>query len=164
VGPVSLDKFAPGIPPSTAAFRFSAEAAVASYGVGDGKTTIVVFSYPTPEMARDRYLAFGQVPGVLVKRSGPLVALTVGAQNPDTAEKLLAQVKYAADITIPHQLPGLKDNPANLLWNIVILCGILIALCLASGLVFGGIRILFRRGGVDGEENEMVSLHLSGKP
>jgi hypothetical protein len=116
------------------------------------------------EMARDRYTAFGQVPGAIVKRSGPLVALTLGAQSPDEAEKLLAQVKYAADVTVPHQMPGLKDNPANLLWNILILCGILIALCLASGLMFGGMRILFRRTGDGDGENEMISLHLTGKP
>jgi len=126
--------------------------------------TLVVFSYPTMEMARDRVNPFTQVPGAVTKRSGPLVAVALGAQSPDDAEKLLAQVKYQADITVPHKLPGLKDNPANLLWNIAILCGVLIALCLASGLAFGGMRILFRRAGPDGDENQMISLHLGGKP
>jgi hypothetical protein len=163
-GPVSLARFAPAISPSTAAFRFSSEGVVANYGSDDNPTTLVIFSYPTMEMARDRIKAFSQIPGAVVKRSGPLVAMTLGAPNPDDAEKLLALVKYSADVTVPHQMPGLKDNPANLLWNILILCGILIALCLASGLMFGGMRILFRRSGPGGDENEMISLHLTGKP
>ena len=163
-GPVSLARFAPAISPSTAAFRFSAEGVMAKYGPSDKETTLVIFSYPTMEMARDRVSQFSQIPGAVVKRSGPLVAVTLGSSTPDDAEKLLAQVKYAADVTLPQKLPGLKDNPGNLLWNIAILCGVLIALCLASGLAFGGLRLLFRRGGPDGDENEMISLHLSGRP
>ncbi|HXJ44503.1 MAG TPA: DUF6599 family protein [Bryobacteraceae bacterium] len=163
-GPVSLAKFAPMIPPSTAAFRFSAEGVMAKYGPSEKETTLVIFSYPTMEMARERNAPFSQIPGVVVKRTGPLLAVVLGSPSPDDAEKLLAQVKYQADVTVPHREPGLKDNPANLLWNIAILCGVLIALCLTSGLAFGGMRILFRRAGPDGDENQMISLHLSGKP
>ena len=162
-GPVSLARFAPAIPPSTAAFRFSAEGELATYGPEGKETTLVIFSYPTMEMARDRTVAFSQVPGAIVKRSGPLVAITLGAPTADDAEKLLAQVKFSADITVPHQLPGLKDNPGNLLWNVAILCGVLVALCLTSGLAFGGLRYLFRRSGERGDENEMISLHISDR-
>ena len=163
-GPVSLARFAPAISPSTAAFRFSAEGVSAKYGPSDSETTLVIFSYPTMEMARDRVGPFSQIPGGVVKRSGPLVAITLGSPTPDEAEKLLARVKYSADVTLPQKVPGLKDNPGNLLWNIAILCGVLIALCLTSGLAFGGLRLLFRRAGPDGDENEMISLHLSGRP
>ncbi len=159
-GPVSLARFVPSIPPSTVAFRFSAEGVLAKYG----ETTLVIFNYPTMEMARDRMAPFSQVPGAVVKRSGPMVAVALGAPGPDEAEKLLAQVKYAADITVPHKMPGLKDNPGNLLWNIAILCGVLITLCLASGLAFGGLRLLFRRSGPDGDRSEMISLHISDRP
>jgi hypothetical protein len=59
--------------------------------------------------------------------------------------------------------PTLKNNPANLFLNIAVLCGLLIALCLAGGLVFGGMRYVFRRADAAGNGEEMISLHLSGK-
>ena len=57
-GPDSLARFAPAIPPSTAAFHFNAEAELAKYGEPGKETTLIVFSYPTMEMARDRIAAF----------------------------------------------------------------------------------------------------------
>ena len=48
--------------------------------------------------------------------------------------------------------------------NIFILCLVLAGFCVVSGLVVGGIRILFRRAGASGEGDNMISLHLSGRP
>jgi hypothetical protein len=59
--------------------------------------------------------------------------------------------------------PSLKNNAGNLLLNIAILCGVLMALCLAGGLVFGGMRYMFRRADSAGSGEEMISLHLSGR-
>ena len=70
-GPDSLALFAPEIPPSTAAFHFSAEAELARYGTPGKETRLILFSYPTMEMARDRIAHFQQVPGAVVKRAGP---------------------------------------------------------------------------------------------
>jgi hypothetical protein len=168
-GPQSLAAFAPSIPPGTAAFHFSSEAQLARYrssanGTAGKETTLVVFSYPTMEMARDRYPHFQGVPGAVVKRTGPLVALTLNAPSADDAERLLAQVKYQISITIPERLPTPRDNPANLFLNIFILCAVLAGFMVISGLVFGGIRILFRRSGASGDGEAMISLHLSGRP
>ena len=58
MGPVSLAAYAPSIPPSTAAFSFSAEGQLAKFGEAGKETTLLIFSYPTPEMARDRYPQF----------------------------------------------------------------------------------------------------------
>jgi hypothetical protein len=162
-GPESLAKYAPSIPPSTAAFHFSAEGALAKYGSGGKEETLILFSYPTMEMARDRLPHFQQIPGAVVKRSGPLVAVTLGA-TPDDAERLLSQVRYQAEITVPEHVPTPKDNPANLFLNIIILCGILAGFCVVSGLVVGGLRVMFRRAGASGEGDAMISLHLSGRP
>jgi hypothetical protein len=164
VGPQSLARFAPGIPPSTAGFHFSAEGELATYGAPGKETTLVIFSYPTMEIARDRYAHFQQLPGTVAKRTGPLVAVALNSPSPDDAERLLAQVKYQVSVTIPEHVPTAKDNPVNLFWNILILCAVLASFMVVSGLVFGGIRVLFRRSGASGDGDAMISLHLSGRP
>jgi hypothetical protein len=163
-GPDSLARFAPEIPPSTAAFHFNAEAELAKYGKPGKETTLVLFTYPTMEMARDRIAHFQQVPGAIVKRSGPLVAVALNATSPDDAERLLSRIKYQAEVTLPEHAPTLKDNPANLFLNIFILCLVLAGFCVVSGLVVGGLRVLLRRSGASGDGDNMISLHLSGRP
>lgn len=162
-GPDSLARFAPSIPPSTAAFHFNAEAELAKYGPPSKETTLVVFSYPTMEMARDRIAHFEAIPKAMAKRTGPLIAVALNPANPDEAERLLSRIKYQAEITLPEHVATLKDNPANLFLNIFILCLVLAGFCVFSGLVVGGIRILFRRAGASGEGDNMISLHLSGR-
>ncbi len=170
LGPESLAKYAPGIPPSTAAFHFSSEAETADYpatgakasGKATAKTTVVVFNFPGIEMAQKQLPAFEAVPGAVVKRSGPLVAIALHPTSPDDAERLLSQVKYQAEVTVSEPVPTQKDNPANLFLNIIILCGVLIAFCVVSGLVFGTIRHVWRRKGSANEADEMISLHLTG--
>lgn len=170
LGPESLAKYAPVIPPSTAAFHFSSEAEAADYppspgtkvaAKGPAKTTIVVFNFPAIEMAQKQYPLFEAIPGVVAKRTGPLVAVALHAVSADDAERLLAQVKYEAEVTMAEKPPSLKDNPANLFLNIIILCGVLVAFCVVSGLAFGFIRHAWRRKSGDSEADEMISLHLS---
>jgi hypothetical protein len=164
LGPESLAVYAPAIPPSTAAFHFSSEAELADYaGKGGGKTTVVVFNFPGVEMAQKQYPMFEAITGAVAKRTGPLVAIALHPTSPDDAERLLAQVKYEAEVTLAQKPPTLKDNPANLFLNIAILCGVIIALFVVAGLVFGGIRHLWRRSGNAREGEEMISLHLSGR-
>jgi hypothetical protein len=169
-GPESLAQFAPAIPPSTAGFHFNAEGQLAKYGSKGHETTLLVFSYPTMEMARDRQPEFEKVAGTLVKRSGPLVAIALNPASPldsawrDDAERLLSQVHFQAEVTVAEHVPTAKDNPGNLFWNIFILCAILASFCVVSGLVVGGLRIMFRRAGDSGEGDDMISLHLSGRP
>lgn len=164
VGPVSLARFVPAIPPSTVGFHFSAEGSLATYGPKGKATTLIVFSYPTMEMARDRYAAFQKLPGTVAKRTGPLVAVALNAANSDDAEKLLSQVKYEASITVPEPpLPNHKDNTGNLLLNIALLVLVLAGFCVLSGVVVGGLRILVRRAGASGDGNDMISLRLSGR-
>jgi hypothetical protein len=164
VGPISLARFAPSIPPSTVGFHYSAEGELASYGARGKETTLIIFSYPTMEIARDRYSHFQQVPGTMVKRTGPLVAVALNPPSADDAERLLALVKYQATVTIPERMPSPKETPFNLFWNIMILCLVLAAFMVLSGLLVGGIRVLFHRGGASGDGETMISLHLSGRP
>ena len=80
--------------------------------------------------------------------------------NANAAEALLAKVRYQATVTTGEKPPSPKDNPANLLLNIFYLIGILIAFCIASGLMFGLIRLLVVRSRASGDDEEILTLHL----
>ena len=165
LGPESLAYYASVIPPSTAAFHFSSEAELADYPAskGKGKTTVVVFNFPGSEMAVKQLPAFEAIPGAMVKRAGPFIAIALHPASADDAERLLAQVKYQAEVTLSEKPPTLKDNPGNLMVNIAILCGVLIAFCVVSGLVFGGLRHLWIRTGAAKDADEVISLHLTNR-
>jgi hypothetical protein len=163
VGPDSLARYAPQIPLATAAFHFNAEGEIAKYGRPGAETTLLLFNYPMPEMARDRYSHFQQVPGAVVKRTGPMIAAVLNPPNADAAERLLAKIKYEASVTGTEHVPTARDNPGNLFLNIVILCLVLAGFCVLSGLLVGGIRVLIRRAGPDRDGDAMISLHLSGR-
>jgi hypothetical protein len=166
LGPESLARYASSIPPATAAFHFDSEAESADYASNKGptNTTVVVFNFPGVEMAQKQYPMFEAIPGAVAKRTGPLVAIALHPASPDEAERLLAQVRYQAEVTMDEPAPSLKNNPANLFLNIMILCGVLIVFCLVSGLIFGTIRHMWRRSGATRDADEMISLHLSGRP
>ena len=96
LGPVSLARFEPRIAPSLAAFHLGAEAQLGRYRTPKGDLTLAIFSYPTPNIARERQEEFLKVPGTIAKRSGPLVGVIVQPPDPDAAERVLAGVQYAA--------------------------------------------------------------------
>ena len=66
-GPASLQQFEPRISPSTAGFHFGAEAQLARYKTKNGESQLALFSYPTPQMARERQDAFQKIEGAVVK-------------------------------------------------------------------------------------------------
>lgn len=162
VGPSTLARFYPEISPSLAAFHLSAEAQTGIYGK-DGGVRLAVFSYPTFEIARKQAVELGKIPSAIVKRTGPLVAVTVHPSDLDEAERVLSRVRYQAEVTLPQKPPTPRDNPGNLLLNVALLIGILIVFCAISGLAFGAIRQLFRRVMPQEDGESMVMLHLTDR-
>jgi hypothetical protein len=160
LGPVGLDKFAPAVSPSTAAFHFGTEAQLGIFRVPSGDMKLAIFSYPTPQIARERIVDFQRISGAMAKRAGPLVAVVLSPPNADDAERLLAQIRYSPAITLDERVPGARDNIGNLVVNIFRLTGILLVFCLVAGLSFGGFRALFRRAGPSGDAEGVISLHL----
>jgi hypothetical protein len=165
VGPVSLQRFEPRIPPSLAAFHLSAEAQLAKYQSSKGPMTLVVFEYPTPNMARDKSQEFQGIPGAVVKRAGPLLAVIIQPPDADAAERVLGQLRYEAKLTENQKIP--KDESkgiARLILNIFVASGILIGLSVLLGVAFGGSRVLLRKLGIiRKEDEEMTVLHLGEK-
>jgi hypothetical protein len=160
IGPAGLQKFTTGIPPSVAAFHFGAEAQLGVFHSPKGDMTLAIFNYPTPQIAMQQVAEFEKLPGAVAKRSGPLVALVLAPTDADFAERLLAGVRYQAQVTRDEYVPTRRDNIGSLLLNAFILIGILLAFSLASGLALGGFRAFMRRGKKGEEADAMITLHL----
>src|ERR1700728_4672205 len=162
-GPAGLQKFAPGIPPSTAAFHMGAEGQLGDFHAPGGDLRLVVFNYPTPQIAKLQTAEFQKISGTMVKRSGPLVAVVLSPTNPDAAEKLLSLIRYQADITLDERVNTRRDNIGNLVINAFVLIGILLIFASVGGLAFGSVRAFLRRGGRGEAADAMIVLHLQDR-
>jgi hypothetical protein len=160
IGPEGLAKLFPGVPPSVAAFHFSAEAATGVYRTPKGDMPLAIFNYPTHQIAMQREPEFAKVPSAMVKRSGPLVAVVLNPPDPDAAERLLGQVRYQATVTRSEYVPTRRDNIGNLVINAFYLIGILLVFALVSGLAVGGFRAFRRYRGKGEEADAILTLHL----
>jgi len=164
LGPVSLERFEPRIPPSIAGFHLGAEGQIAKYKSPKGPLNLAIFYYLTPNMARERLEEFHKIPGAMVKRAGPLVAVIIEPPDLDLAERLLAQVKYEANLTWSTKVPVNEVRGfARTLLNIFVLAGIVLGMCLVAGIAFGGYRILARKMGRRVDPDAMITLGLDGK-
>ncbi len=165
VGPVSLEKVAPGIPPSTAAFHLSAEGQYGRYRLKDGREMgITILSYPTPNLARERAAAFQQLPGAIVKRTGSLVVFSINPPSADEAERVMAKINQDVQLTWnenPNQ--NFNQSLSQMILSIFKLAGIIIGFCLVSGLAFAGLRQMRRRLGPQNADEGMITLHLERK-
>jgi hypothetical protein len=181
LGPYALDKIGSPVSAQLVDFGAGAEVVEGTYGSSGGQATLVLISYPTPQIAAEHlrridaaHTPDAQPPGgtpaavdvgtFSAKRSGPIVAVAAGPFSQSEAKSLLASVHYDADVTWnENTFFDKKNNLANLLWNVIILCGVLMALTIIAGFAFGGVRVLLRRllpQRAAKVEAEFISLHL----
>jgi hypothetical protein len=183
LGPVGLEKIAAPLPAPLVDFNASAEVALGNYQTADGIATLMLISYPTPQLAAERLRQIdaadpankqGQAGRstllagpIFAKRTGPMVVIATGAISPAEARALLSAVNYEADVTWnENTYQGKKNNLANLLLNVFLLCGILIVFAGVAGIAFGGIRIFFNhilpeRVLHREKETDFISLNLA---
>lgn len=162
IGPVGLADFDPAIPAAAAGFHLGAEAQIANFhpaGRPGPEMKLAIFSYPTPNIARERLGEMQKLPGAIAKRSGPLVAVIISPENANDAEWLLSLVKYQATISWDQYVPTRRDNIGDLIVNAFILIGFLLAFATVAGLAFGGFRAFNRRKGRP-DPDAMTVLHL----
>jgi hypothetical protein len=180
VGPVALQNLDAPVPASLVDFSSGAEVVLGNYNSSGGEATLMLISYPTPQIAAEhlrrmqnnalRTTSANLANPIFDKRTGPIVVVAAGPLSQAEAKSLLASVNYDANITWNENTYFTKrDNLANLLVNVIILCFIIIGFALVAGVAFGGIRILARRMFPDrvfdrAENREFISLHLSEKP
>lgn len=161
LGPASLKQFAPELVSADPGFEQGTEGYFASYQIDGSRVRLVLFYYPTPEMARLHSIQFKLIPNTVVKRSSILIAVAVGGSEKQ-ADDLLARVQYEAKITWNDAPPA---NQVKILYslfiNIIIVSCILVALCTLAGLFYASMRIYRRRYGSLESEEAMTTLHLS---
>jgi hypothetical protein len=191
VGAAALRNLEAPIPAELVDFNAGAEVVVGNYNSSGGEATLMLISYPTPQIAAEHLRRIEaarpqtsqpangapapntnvilQTP-IFDKRTGPIVVVASGPLSQAEAKSLLASVNYDANVTWNENTYFTKrDNLANLLVNVIILCLIIIGFALVAGVAFGGIRILAKRAFPDrvfdrAENREFISLHLSEKP
>lgn len=176
LGPSTLEKVNPPIPPQLVDFNAGEEIVLGKYTTSGGEATLMLISYPTPQIAADRLrkieAAQPQNPPATVfsRRTGPIVVIVSGAPSPSEAKSLLASVNYEADVTWNENTYfDKRNNMGNLVWNAMLLCGILMAFAVVAGIAFGGLRVLVQRIIPERifhreEQVDFISLQLGEKP
>src|SRR5881296_3472123 len=178
-GPKGLEKIQAPLSASLVDFDASAEVVLGTYQTSAGNATLMLINYPTNQIAAEHLrrieAAHGQSPQqagsgnpgtFLSKRTGPIVVIATGSLSQNEGKSLLAAVNYDANVTWnENTYLTKKDNLANLLVNIIILCGILILFAAVAGVAFGGIRLFIRRilperVFDEPERGDFISLHL----
>jgi hypothetical protein len=162
MGPSALAAQSPPVSADLIDFNASSEVSMARYNTASGEATLMLISYPTPQLAaahlRRIYAAYHMAQpqeGVAVvestgsffpKRTGPILAIASGPISESDAKSLLAMVNWEANVTW-HQASESAEvrGLTQLVLNIVVLCGIVGGLAVVAGVAFGGIRILMKR-------------------
>jgi hypothetical protein len=182
-GPLGLGAISSPIPADLVDFSSNPEVVLGQYAVGGGDATLMLIEYPTPALAAAHLRRIDaanhaaqpqagvesveNVGPFFDKRTGPIVAVASGPLSQSEAQTLLGAVNYDASVTWNENTYfDKKNNIANLLVNIILLCIIVGAISLAAGVAFGGARVLLRRyfpGPVFGraDQTEFISLDLS---
>ena len=174
IGPAAFAKIEGSLPAELVDFSAGAEVVLANYSADGGSGTLMLVSYPTPQIAADRLRRIGAAQStgfslgpMAEKRTGPIVAIASGPFSQSEAQSLLSSVNYDADVTWnQNTYADKKNNLANLLVNVIWLCAIIVGLMLVAGLAFGGIRIYLRRLFPESlfaraDEVDFISLNLS---
>ena len=181
-GPLGLEAIASPLPAELVDFSANPEVVLGQYSTPGGAATLMLIEYPTPALAAEHlrridaaHHAAQPQPGIAAienvgpffdKRTGPIVAIAAGSLSESDAQTLLGAVHYEASVTWNENTYfDKKNNIANLLVNIILLCILVGAISLAAGVAFGGARVLLRRyfpGRVFGrsDQTEFISLHL----
>ena len=187
MGPAALAALSAPVPADLVDFDASSEVSLGRYSTDSGEATLMLISYPTPQLAAAHLSA--HCGGAFSARSGEtagrcfhhrmcrrrlpasvrerLSRSRPGRRRPVTRKSLLGSVNWEANVTwnTPTENAQVKDL-YMLILNIVILCAILGGLAIVAGVAFGGVRILMKRYFPDmvfdrPEQMEFISLHLT---
>jgi hypothetical protein len=184
-GPLALRAIDSPLPADLVDFSASPEVALGQYSTASGAATLMLIEYPTPALAAEHLRRIDAARNAATpeagaaaetlgpffdKRTGPIVAIAAGPLSQSDARTLLGAVNWDASVTWNENTYfDKKNNIANLLVNIILLCIIGGAITLATGLAFGGLRVFLRRyfpGPVFGhaDQTEFISLDLREAP
>jgi hypothetical protein len=183
MGPAALSALAPPVPAELVDFGVSSEVSLGRYSTDSGEATLMLISYPTPQLAaahlgrienafhlakpQEGGSSFESAGSFSARRTGPIIAIVAGPTSTRDAKSLLGLVNWEANVTwnTPSESGQVREL-YSLVLNIVVLCAILGGLAIVAGVAFGGIRILMKRWFpekvFDRPENmEFISLRLT---
>ena len=152
LGPLGLARAAPLAPGDWAGFAYGAEVEAARYQRDGSEAHLLLLSYPTPQIARARLADFQQLfnlnlegrpnaPVAFAQRKGSLIILVAGLSSKETAEQLIAQVRFQPQLSWSD--PQSEDAATTVrgLLNLMLGTGLLVLLTLVLSLSFAGLRL-----------------------
>jgi hypothetical protein len=177
VGPLALTKIGAPLPAELVDFKVGTEVVLGDYDTAGGQAALMLISYPTPQIATEhlrRINAARQQPdsqlakanSFFARRTGPMLVVASGSLSQNEGNSLIESVNYEAEVTWnENTFNDKKNNIGNLVFNALLLCGILMGFALVIGVAFGGVRILMRRLFPEtilarDQEADFISLHL----
>jgi hypothetical protein len=175
LGPVGYQAIGGVLPPEIIGFDKAAEVVTAKY---EGKGTLTMFLYPTPQIAGDHGRQIeaemnreGALAGtVKLRREGPLVLMTTGAWKPAEAQEMVENIHLRNEVTwnkpVPPEFHSEVRKTVSLLTSILLFCGLGALAAVVLALFFGGARAAIRvmQGKPAATEPEFLRIDLSGRP
>jgi hypothetical protein len=174
LGPVGYQAISGVLPAEIIGFDKAAEVVTAKY---DGKGTLTLLLYPTPQIAGDHGRQIetemnrqGAAAGtVKLRREGPLVLLTTGAWSPAEAQAMVGGIHLRNQLTwnkpMPLEFHAEVRKTVSLLTSILIFCGLGALAAVVIALFLGGARAAIRvmQGKPAATEPEFLRIDLSGR-
>jgi len=174
VGPLALEATGAPVPVQYVDFSKGAEVVLGGYNLSGARATLMLISYPTPQIAAAQLKQIESAQQahqldsiVTAKRTGPILVLASGPVSSGDAKSLVSDVNYDADVTWNERTNFTRrDNAANLIVGVILLAAIVCGISIVAGIAFGGFRLAIKRllpGKIFDrpEDIEFISLHLS---
>jgi hypothetical protein len=173
LGPTSYQAMGGVLPPEIVGFDKAAEVVTGKY---EGKGTLTMLLYPTPQIAGDHLRQIeaemnrqgGAAGTVMLRREGPLLLLTTGAWNGAEAQKLVEGIHLHSEVTwnkpVPPEFHAEIRKTVSLLTSILVFCGVGALAAVILALFLGGGRAAIRvlQGKPAATEPEFLRIDLSG--
>lgn len=187
IGPQSYRMSGGVLPPELVDFGRSAEAVTAEYNALGGIGTLTIINYPDSDIAVDRLHAIqayfashgsSQYPwtpaltnsnpaAILVRRSGPLLAVSSGSYTSGAANELLQRVHYEVVVTMGHEKQSVSDPRlvAQIILDVAFLVGIFALIAIVLGVFLSAGRAALQRarnksGLPEDGSSEFIRLNL----
>jgi hypothetical protein len=174
LGPVAYQAMDPVVPMEVIGFDKAAEVVTAKY---EGKGTLTMLLYPTPQIAGDHgrqietaVRQVGPSAGtVLLRREGPLVLMTSGGWKLADAKEMVEGIHLRRELTwnkpMPPEFHAEVRKTVSLLTSILVFCGLGALAAVVLALFFGGARAAIRvmQGKPAATEPEFLRIDLSGR-
>jgi hypothetical protein len=175
LGPVGYQAQGGVLPPEIVGFDKAAEVVTAKY---EGKGTLTLLLYPTPQIAGDHGRQIeaemnrqGSAAGtVKLRREGPLVLLTTGPWRAAEAQEMVENIHLRDELTwnkpMPPEFHSEVRKTVSLLTSVLVFCGLGALAAVVIALFLGGARAAIRvmQGKPAATEPEFLRIDLSGRP